>query len=101
MIKGPARRWGRAMPRTCSSTVRSAVILGGRLGYSIFCEPRLCTSFASDSWLSWKLLRLWDGGMSFHGGVLGVLVAIAWVAVGGHFASCGCAITSRSMFRSG
>ena len=26
-----------------------------------------------------ELLRLWDGGMSFHGGVLGVLAAIAWV----------------------
>ncbi|MXP11167.1 prolipoprotein diacylglyceryl transferase [Pseudoblastomonas halimionae] len=55
------------------------VILGGRLGYAIFYQPSLFTTFTPDSWVSWNLLRLWDGGMSFHGGVLGVLVAITWV----------------------
>ena len=56
------------------------IILGGRLGYATFYEPALYTTFDPDSWVSWRLLRLWDGGMSFHGGVLGVLVAIGWVA---------------------
>lgn len=55
------------------------VILGGRLGYAMFYKPELFTSFDGDGFVSWGLLRLWDGGMSFHGGVLGVLVAIAWV----------------------
>lgn len=55
------------------------IILGGRLGYAMFYNPQLFTSFEGDGVVSWELLRLWDGGMSFHGGVLGVLAAIAWV----------------------
>ena len=55
------------------------IILGGRLGYAMFYNPQLFVSFEGDGFISWELLRLWDGGMSFHGGVLGVLAAIAWV----------------------
>lgn len=55
------------------------VILGGRLGYALFYKPELFVSFGGDGFVSYELLRLWDGGMSFHGGVLGVLVAIAFV----------------------
>lgn len=55
------------------------IILGGRLGYAMFYKPALFISFGGDGFVSWELLRLWDGGMSFHGGVLGVLLAIAWV----------------------
>jgi phosphatidylglycerol:prolipoprotein diacylglycerol transferase len=48
------------------------VILGGRVGYVIF--------YGFDQWLDdpLYLLRIWQGGMSFHGGLLGVLVA-AWL----------------------
>ena len=62
------------------------VIIGGRLGYAAFYTggdtgiPSAFTDFSGDGFISWKLLRLWDGGMSFHGGVLGVLAAILWVA---------------------
>ena len=56
------------------------VIFGGRLGYATFYEPALWTTFANDSWLSWRLLRLWEGGMSFHGGLIGVTVAMAWIS---------------------
>jgi phosphatidylglycerol:prolipoprotein diacylglycerol transferase len=56
------------------------VILGGRLGYAAFYKPELFTTFTGTETVSWDLLRLWDGGMSFHGGVIGVTVAIAWVA---------------------
>ena len=59
------------------------VIFGGRLGYAMFYKPELFTSFSGDGFVTWELLRLWDGGMSFHGGVLGVLAAIAWVALRG------------------
>src|SRR5690606_29978287 len=55
------------------------IILGGRLGYAAFYNPDLWLGWTSSEFVSWDLLRLWDGGMSFHGGVLGVLVAIAWV----------------------
>lgn len=56
------------------------VIIGGRLGYAMFYDPSLWTGFAGDGFITWKLLRLWDGGMSFHGGLLGVTAAMAWVA---------------------
>jgi len=56
------------------------VILGGRLGYALFYQPALFTTFDGEGFVSWNLLRLWDGGMSFHGGVLGVLAAITWVS---------------------
>ncbi len=49
------------------------VILGGRLGYATFYQPDLWTQ-------PLELLKLWNGGMSFHGGLLGVVVALGWVA---------------------
>lgn len=54
------------------------IILGGRLGYATFYtggDTGIPSLWANPQ----DLLRLWDGGMSFHGGVLGVLVAILWV----------------------
>jgi phosphatidylglycerol---prolipoprotein diacylglyceryl transferase len=46
------------------------VIIGGRLGYILFYNFGL---FLDDPLM---LLRIWQGGMSFHGGMLGVLVAM-------------------------
>ncbi len=50
------------------------VILGGRLGYALFYKP--------DVYLAQPLeiLKVWQGGMSFHGGLLGVIAAMAWFA---------------------
>ena len=48
------------------------IILGGRLGYVTFYAPELWLQPA-------EVLKLWNGGMSFHGGVIGVLIAITWV----------------------
>jgi len=56
------------------------VIFGGRLGYALFYKPELFTGFSGDGFVTWELLRLWDGGMSFHGGLIGVLAAIAYVS---------------------
>lgn len=56
------------------------VILGGRFGFVAFYQPELLTDFSHPGPISWGAARLWDGGMSFHGGVIGVLVAITWVA---------------------
>lgn len=62
------------------------VILGGRLGYAAFYTggetgiPSAFTDFSGEGLISWKLLRLWDGGMSFHGGLIGVTLAMAWVS---------------------
>ncbi len=48
------------------------VILGGRLGYVLFYKPLY---YAANPL---EILQVWSGGMSFHGGFLGVLVAM-WV----------------------
>jgi phosphatidylglycerol:prolipoprotein diacylglycerol transferase len=50
------------------------VIVGGRLGYMIF--------YAGTDWLAHPLsiVEVWQGGMSFHGGLLGVLVMMAYYA---------------------
>jgi len=49
------------------------IIIGGRLGYATFYQPSLWTHPAD-------LLKLWQGGMSFHGGLTGVLLAMLWVS---------------------
>lgn len=46
------------------------VIIGGRLGYVLFYNLPL---FLEDPWM---LFRIKDGGMSFHGGLLGVMFAL-------------------------
>ncbi len=49
-------------------------VLGGRLGYVLFYN---FDKFLSDPvWL----LRVWEGGMAFHGGMLGVILAMIWYA---------------------
>ena len=50
------------------------VILGGRLGSVLFYN---FSSFLADPWM---IFRIWEGGMSFHGGLLGVLVAMGLFA---------------------
>lgn len=49
------------------------LIIGGRIGYVIFYDFK---SFLADPL---ELFRLWNGGMSFHGGLLGAIIAaIIW-----------------------
>jgi phosphatidylglycerol:prolipoprotein diacylglycerol transferase len=47
------------------------VILGGRLGYVLFYKPEYYLSHPLE------IFQIWTGGMSFHGGFLGVLLGIA------------------------
>ncbi|MGQ0533787.1 MAG: prolipoprotein diacylglyceryl transferase [Caulobacteraceae bacterium] len=48
------------------------VILGGRLGYVLFYKPDMI-------WRSpLEILQIWQGGMSFHGGLIGVALAAWW-----------------------
>jgi phosphatidylglycerol:prolipoprotein diacylglycerol transferase len=52
------------------------VILGGRLGYVLFYKPQYYLAHPAE------ILQIWTGGMSFHGGFIGVMLAIAifcWV----------------------
>lgn len=46
------------------------VIIGGRVGYMLFYD---LTNFLAKPWL---LLQIWQGGMAFHGGLLGVLLSL-------------------------
>ncbi len=49
------------------------IILGGRLGYVLFYNLEAYAKSPA------SVFRLWDGGMSLHGGVIGVLIAIWYV----------------------
>ena len=74
-----SRRLKRFEPTWTSETlsdlvfwVALGVIAGGRLGYVLFYD---LGSYISDPTL---ILQIWKGGMSFHGGLLGVLLATWW-----------------------
>lgn len=58
------------------------VILGGRLGYALFYKPVMFVQlFTGQGWGErLELFQMWTGGMSFHGGFLGVALAIVWFA---------------------
>lgn len=50
------------------------VILGGRLGYVMFYNTEHYLAAPVD------ILKVWEGGMSFHGGLIGVVLATVWFA---------------------
>jgi phosphatidylglycerol:prolipoprotein diacylglycerol transferase len=50
------------------------IILGGRLAYVIFYDPIPMLTHPI------QIIKLWDGGMSFHGGAFGVVIATWWLA---------------------
>lgn len=50
------------------------VVIGGRLGYILFYK------FGDYLREPMHILYVWEGGMSFHGGFLGVILAMAWFA---------------------
>ncbi len=56
------------------------IILGGRFGYALFYKPVMFAQLFTGESLGERLelFQLWTGGMSFHGGFLGVCLAIAW-----------------------
>ena len=70
--RNPARGWKPGDLDDLLFYVALGVVLGGRLGYVLFYDlPRFL-----DTPLS--LFTIWQGGMSFHGGLLGVLAAM-WI----------------------
>ncbi len=50
------------------------VVIGGRLGEVLFYEPGYYFSHPTE------IVAVWKGGMSFHGGLIGVLIVLAWFA---------------------
>ncbi|MGZ9811510.1 prolipoprotein diacylglyceryl transferase [Pseudoroseicyclus sp. H15] len=70
--------WARNTPPMrpeATETLLTAIVLGviggGRLGYVLFYQPGYYLSHPLE------IIRIWDGGMSFHGGFLGVVLACA------------------------
>lgn len=64
------------------------VLIGGRLGFVLFYDLPISLSRGfkpllwdfSSAFPFWGVLRVWDGGMSAHGGVLFTILTIAWFA---------------------
>jgi phosphatidylglycerol:prolipoprotein diacylglycerol transferase len=50
------------------------VVLGGRIGYCLFYKPIYYATHPLE------VFYVWQGGMAFHGGMLGVIAAMAWFA---------------------
>lgn len=50
----------------------AGIVIGGRLGYVIFYKPSYYLSHPVE------IFYLWQGGMSFHGGMLGTILAFWW-----------------------
>ena len=75
---GAVRLWPGAAPMTADQVERLltwvifGVVLGGRLGFVLFYQPGYYLANP------WQILKVWQGGMSFHGGFLGVAVAGIW-----------------------
>ncbi|MCH8685967.1 prolipoprotein diacylglyceryl transferase [Pedomonas mirosovicensis] len=72
MADKPGSPWTRRHIDDFITWVTLGIIIGGRLAYVIFYNlPYYIENPGA-------IIRLWDGGMSFHGGVIGVGVAILW-----------------------
>jgi len=51
-----------------------AIIIGGRLGYVFFYNFNYYSNNITD------IFKIWEGGMSFHGGLIGIIIASIWFA---------------------
>jgi phosphatidylglycerol:prolipoprotein diacylglycerol transferase len=73
--------WGGAAPMRPEQTddlltwMILGVILGGRIGYVLFYQPAYYAASPAE------ILAVWRGGMSFHGGFLGVVAGVAGFAL--------------------
>lgn len=64
-------------PKDCDDLLFWAtfgVVLGGRIGYVLFYKPGYYIHHLDE------VFSLWKGGMSFHGGLIGVILAMTWIA---------------------
>jgi phosphatidylglycerol:prolipoprotein diacylglycerol transferase len=75
-----ATLWGGPSPITLLQIddfilwVTIGIIVGGRTGYVLFYNPAFFVQHPAE------IFELWKGGMSFHGGFLGCVVAVMWFA---------------------
>jgi phosphatidylglycerol:prolipoprotein diacylglycerol transferase len=74
LIKQPGSPMARRHADDFVFYVTLGIIFGGRLGYVLFYQPAFY--FANPL----KILQLWDGGMAFHGGLIGSTLAVVYLA---------------------
>ena len=70
----PAGAWSRRDVEDMLFLGVLGVVIGGRLGYCLFYKPGFYLAEPL------KIFAVWEGGMSFHGGMLGVFAAMLWFA---------------------
>jgi phosphatidylglycerol:prolipoprotein diacylglycerol transferase len=70
LIDQPGAPWARRHADDFVFYATLGVLLGGRIGYVLFYRPDFYLAHPAD------ILKLWEGGMSFHGGALGVTLAL-------------------------
>ena len=82
LVRNP-KLWGSAGPPARDTQIDDlilwitlGVILGGRLGYVLFYMLPLATGRETLLHDPLEIVRLWHGGMSFHGGAIGVAIAL-------------------------
>ena len=63
-----------AQPEELLTWMILGVVLGGRLGYVMFYQPGYFLDHPGE------ILQVWQGGMSFHGGFIGVIAGLALFA---------------------
>ena len=66
----PAWGWSREEVENLITSAALGVILGARLGYCLFYDPVYFATHPLD------VFKVWHGGMSFHGGAIGVTLAV-------------------------
>lgn len=71
---GGAQGWSRRDVEDILFLGVMGVVIGGRLGYCLFYKPGYYLSHPLE------IFFVWQGGMSFHGGMLGVVGAMLWFA---------------------
>jgi phosphatidylglycerol:prolipoprotein diacylglycerol transferase len=75
LLKQPGAPLGRRHAEDLGFWAAVGIMLGGRLGYVLFYHPAY---YFSDPL---EILKLWDGGMSFHGGVIGTSLGIVYFSM--------------------
>ncbi len=73
LIDGPGAPMARRHADDMVFYATLGILIGGRLAYVLFYQPQIMRH-------PLDILKLWEGGMSFHGGVIGVTVGIIWLA---------------------
>lgn len=67
LVARPGAPMSRAQVDDALGFTALGVLAGGRLGYCLFYDPSIWRTL-------WRVLELWNGGMSFHGGLIGLLL---------------------------